>query len=118
MQEGILFIIIGFFWLLIVALIGRRKQISLGIYALIGIFSTGYGIFHIIINLTWTILYFFIAAVVFIFAGTVAVLGWKKHREDREPQLSDNTVPEASAEDLFIQEVYKKENDDKNRPIL
>jgi zinc transporter ZupT len=121
LKNGALYIFLGLMWLLIVAVTGARKIPSTYIYAVIGGGLVIYGVVQIFLTLTIGKV---IAIIIFIAVAAAAALliyAWL-HRDQFEAELSDDDVPEQSAEDRYLRqynkETYGDRSSDDETPIL
>lgn len=121
MEDGLLYIGLGAFWLLMVAVLGARKTLSTYIYTAIGCGGIIYGIVQIFKHATLAVIIgmtALITAVIVIALGIYIV----KHRDRFPVKLTDDAVPELTAEEKFLRKAYKDNIDaDKERdetPIL
>lgn len=105
MKEGLVYIIIGLMWIAIVAIVGKRRAVSNYIYLLIGITALCYGVYRFAVGVGMIVI-----AICLMFAiavGSIGILvqGHKKS-ENENRSLSDNTIPEPSKEDEFLNKIY------------
>lgn len=110
MQDGILYIVLGLFWLLVVAILGARKTLSTYIYTVIGCGGIIYGTVQILKNATLAVIICITALITaaIVIALCIYVV---KHRDRFPVKLTDNDVPELTAEEKFLRDVYKSESD-------
>ena len=119
MRDGILYVFLGIFWLIMVAITGNRRTLSTYIYTLIGAGGLCFGVIEMLQNASAVLL---IAATVFITAlvCTLIFVCVYRHRNRVNANLSDNSVPEPSAEEKFIRKYNKEtygEQADEEMPI-
>lgn len=114
MKEGLVYIILGCIWVSIVAIVGRRRVISNYLYLLIGITTLCYGIYRFAIGMGAIAIAIFLMIIIMGISIGVLLCGHKKLDENRS--LSDDTIPEPSKEEEFLNEIYgtnesKKDNE-------
>lgn len=113
MSEGLLYIGLGIFWLLMVALFGARKTLSTYIYTAIGCGGIIYGLVLFAKNMS---VLFIIVTTALITATLIigGIIYIAKHREMFPVHLTEDGVPELSAEEKFLREAYKDTEKNKN----
>lgn len=113
MSEGLLYIGLGVFWLLMVAIVGAHKTLSTYIYAAIGCGGIIYGFVLLFKSMSVAAIVITTALItaVLVLAGIIYIA---RHTEKFPVHLTEDGVPELTAEDKFLREAYKKDEKDQN----
>lgn len=116
MNEGLTYVILGFIWLLVVAITGARKTLTTYIYAAIGVSGLLYGLYLLIISASILIT---IVSIIIVAIAICTIIGLYilKKREDVKIELTnDDSIPEMTPEERYLYNIYKdNSSDDKRR---
>ena len=110
MQNAFLYIVLGAFWLFMVAVTGQRKTLTTYIYTFIGCGGIIYGLYQMFKNLTTAMLVVAIVIITVIITASICFYIFK-HRDKFPVELTNDEVPELSAEEKFLRNAYKDEID-------
>lgn len=116
MNEGLTYVILGFIWLLVVAITRARKTLTTYIYAAIGVCGLLYGLYLLIINASILIT---IISTIIITITICTIIGFyilRKKEEIKIELTNDDSIQEMTPEERYLYNIYKdNSSDDKRR---
>lgn len=112
MRTGLLFILLGGFWILIAILTCRGRRFSTYFYPLAGLAFIIWGMWYVLTNATLSDVIIFILVLTAVILAALYIYGRIKLKDEEPTEFSEVTTPEPTAEELYLSEVYGSDGDE------